>query len=102
MLRNPLYGYAKLTGIKFKDSYTLVTSGDLDISDKYKIPGKQSSKLYDGNKIVGFEYYFVLPYSETKDFRARLGWKISSTDKFKQYGFAQFVDTVNPFDGYGS
>lgn len=48
----------------------------------------------------GFEFYCILPWSETRDLRCRIGWKMM-TPKFKEYGFAQLVTTCNPFDGYG-
>jgi hypothetical protein len=101
MLRNPLYGFARRTSVKWSDTATLVVTGNPDISDKYKIPGSMFAKLIDGGKVTGFEYYLVKPWSETKDLRMRLGWKMT-TDKFKQKGFAQFVATANPFDGYGN
>lgn len=100
MFRNPLYGYSKLCGLKYNESDKLVVTGNEHISDKYKIPGWMFARLYRDNKLVGFEFYCVKPWSETKDLRARLGWKIT-TDKFKEKGFAQLVNTINPFDGYG-
>lgn len=101
MIRNPLYGFAKRCGLTWDDEYTIVITGNPNISDKYKIPGSMLAKLYDGKKLIGFEYYLVKPWSDTKDLRMRMGWKLT-TDKVQQKGFAQFVCTANPFDGYGN
>lgn len=100
MLRNPLYGLAKRMAIPYSTRATLIVHGNPDISDKYKIPGMMFARLYEGNKLIGFEFYMVKPWSETRNIRCRLGWKMT-TDKFKERGFAQFVGTCNPFDGYG-
>lgn len=100
MVRNPLYGLAKKSSIPYDPAYTTVVTGNPDISDKYKVPGKYFVKLYSGEELVGFELYMVKPWSETRNLRMRLGWKIL-TDKFQRNGFAQLVNTCNPFDGYG-
>lgn len=100
MIRNPLYGYARLSSLKYQAGDTPVIQGDENISDKEKKPGWMFARLYRDSKLVGFEFYWVRPWSETKDLRVRLGWKMT-TEKFKQYGFAQLVNTINPFDGYG-
>lgn len=100
MLRNPLYGLAKLSSIKWSDTATLVVTGNTEISDKYRVPGSMLAKLYEGDKLIGFEFYMVKPWSATRNIRCRLGWKMT-TEKFKDRGFAQFVGTCNPFDGYG-
>lgn len=100
MLRNPLYGLAKRMAIPYYSTAKVVVEGNTEISDKYKIPGSYLAKVYLGDKCIGFEYYLIKPWSETKDIRCRLGWKIM-TDKYKEKGFAQFVGTCNPFDGYG-
>lgn len=101
MLRNPLYGLSKRMALKWSDTAVLTVTGNPDISDKYKIPGSMFATLKEGDKLIGFEYYLVKPWSETKDLRVRLGWKMT-TEKFKDKGFAQFVGTCNPFDGYGN
>jgi hypothetical protein len=100
MIRNPLYGFAKIAGVKYDPQYALEFSGNPDISDKYKISGFYFATLKDNGKLVAFELYAVLPYGFGRCVRARLGWKIM-TDKFERYGFGQFVNTFNPFDGYG-
>lgn len=100
MLRNPLYGLSKRMSLKWSDTAVLTVTGNPNISDKYKIPGKMFATLHEGNKLIGFEFYIVKPWSETKDLRMRLGWKMT-TEKYKDKGFAQFVGTCNPFDGYG-
>lgn len=101
MFRNPLYGFSKIMSIKYSDTYKITTTGNPDISDKYKIPGHMLTLLKDGDKLIGFEYYLVKPWSNTKDLRVRLGWKIT-TDKFQSKGFAPLVVTANPLDGYGN
>lgn len=100
MLRNPLYGLARKLALPHVASDTLHTIGDLAVSDKYRIPGWYFARLYRGQRLVGFEFYGVFPWSQTRDLRVRLGWKLV-TDKFAEYGFAQLVNTCNPFDGYG-
>ena len=57
-------------------------------------------RALDSWQVVGFEFYGVFPYCKTRDVRIRLDWKIL-TDKFQRQGFAQLVNTFNPFDGYG-
>lgn len=101
MFRNPLYGFSRRCAINYSPKYRIVTTGNPDISDKYKVPGYMLSKLYYGNKLIGFEFYMVKPWSETKDLRVRLGWKLT-TEKFALKGFAPLVVTANPFDGYGN
>lgn len=100
MWRNKLYGFAKVASIKYSPELTLSYVGNPEISDKYRIPGYYFAKLHDGKKLVAFEFYCVLPWSDTRNLRCRLGWKFM-TDKFQRYGFAQHVNTCNPFDGYG-
>ncbi|WYN05089.1 hypothetical protein ISREJYDI_CDS0127 [Pseudomonas phage UNO-G1W1] len=100
MLRNPLYGLAKRMALPYSETATLVITGNPDISDKYRIPGSMMARLYEGKKLIGFEFYMVKPYSANRDVRMRLGWKMT-TEKYKDKGFAQFVGTCNPFDGYG-
>lgn len=100
MFRNPMYGWAKKAGIEYVATDVLKIIGDEHISDKYKQPGKMFARLYRNGKLVGFEFYGVFPWSDTRDLRVRLGWKMT-TDKFRDYGFAQLVNTCNPFDGYG-
>ena len=100
MVRNPLYGYALLCSLKYSPGYVLTCVGNQDISDKYKIAGWYFAKLLDGSRLAGFEFYGVFPWSKTRDLRVRLGWKMV-TSKFKEYGIAQLVNSINPFDGYG-
>ena len=102
IIRNNLYGYAKMVGLNYKENTIVTVEGNREISDKYKIPGSYVAKAYQGGKLVGFEYYCVKPWKlfPNNDFRCRLGWKID-TSKFQSFGFAPFVCTANPFDGYG-
>ena len=100
MYRNPLYGFKKEYGIDYDPILKKHIKGDPGISDKYKRPGYYRVDLTRGSKLIGFELYWIKPWSENRCIRARLGWKID-TDKFERYGFAQFVATFNIFDSYG-
>lgn len=105
MIRNPLYGFAKIAGVEYSPSLVTTYTGDPDISDKDMRPGYYFAKVHDGTKLVAFEFYCVLPWKyqflkNKKDLRMRLGWKVM-TDKFERNKFAQLVNTINPFDGYG-
>lgn len=100
MIRNPLYGFAKIAGVRFSQGTAISYIGDPDISDKARRPGYYFAKAMRGGKLVAFEFYCVLPWGLGRCLRARLGWKIM-TDKFQRNGFAQLVNTCNPFDGYG-
>lgn len=101
MFRNPTYGYAKLCAIRYRQNYIVWVDGNPDISDKERKAGYYFATVRDAGKLICFEFYAVLPWSETRDFRIRLGWKVV-TDKFKEQGFAPLVNTINPFDGYGN
>ena len=101
MFRNPLYGFAVKASIPYDPTHRMVVIGNQDVSDKYEIPGWYWVRLYDaGNKLIGFEFKGVFPYTATRDVRIRIGWKLL-TSKFEKYRFAQLVTTFNPFDGYG-
>ena len=101
MIRNPLYGYARKAAVDYSPSLIVTCKGREDISDKYKRPGWYFARAVDlAGRTVAFELYCVLPWGFGRCLRARLGWKIM-TDKFGRYGFAQLVNTCNPFDGYG-
>ena len=101
ILRNPLYGFSKWAGITYEESDTLKIRGNSSISDKYKIPGWVFSTLRskDG-QLKAFEWYSVTPWSAKRNLRVRVGWKIK-TDKMQERGWARYVLTANPFDGYG-
>jgi hypothetical protein len=100
MWRNKLYGLAKVMSLGYVVSDELRCIGNENISDKDRRPGWYFAQLRRKGKLIGFEFYGVFPWSETRNFRIRLGWKMM-TDKFAKYGFAQMVNTANPFDGYG-
>lgn len=100
MIRNPLYGFARISSIEYSPLQTMKLIGKDGISDKDKIPGWYFVRLYHIGKLVGFEFYGVFPWIESRNLRMRLGWKIL-TDKFERQGFAQLVNTFNPLDGYG-
>lgn len=101
MIRNPLYGFARRASVKYSPALTVSHKGDEEVSDKYKRPGWYFARAVDlAGRTVAFEFYCVLPWGFGRCLRSRLGWKIM-TDKFERYGFAQLVNTCNPFDGYG-
>ena len=101
MIRNPLYGYARKAAVDYSPTLVVTHKGDESISDKYKRPGWYFAKAENlAGQTGAFEFYCVLPWLFGRCLRARLGWKIM-TDKFQRYGFAQLVNTFNPFDGYG-
>lgn len=100
MIRNPLYGLARKMALPYSDDLQLSYRGNPKISDKNRVPGYYFAQVKRYGRLVGFEFYAVLPYTTGRCLRTRLGWKIM-TDKFQRYGFAQFVDTFNPVDGYG-
>lgn len=100
MIRNPMYGFARLVALDYNVTQVQHLIGKDGISDKEGIPGWYFVRVYSPHKLVGFEFYGVFPYSKTRDLRVRLGWKIL-TSKFKEKGFAPIVNTINPFDGYG-
>lgn len=100
MIRNPLYGYAKIAGVKYSIADQLSYTGNPDISDKQQVPGYYFATLRSAGRLVAFEFYCVFPWGLGKCLRARLGYKIM-TDKFQRNGFAPLVNTCNPFDGYG-
>lgn len=100
MWRNKLYGLAKVLAVQYDVNDELLWLGDPGISDKYRRPGWYFARLYRSGKLAGFEFYGIFPWSQTRNLRVRLGWKLM-TDKFARYGFAQLVNTCNPFDGYG-
>jgi hypothetical protein len=101
MFRNQLYGLARLLSVEWSASHTVKSWGKLSISDKYKVPGWYFALVFSSSgRPIAFELYVVKPWSETRDLRMRLGWKVM-TDKTDKYGFAQLVNTINPFDGYG-
>ena len=100
MIRNPLYGLARMASVEWLPGTAVTISGNPDISDKYLISGWYFAKAARGGVPVAFELYCVFPWRKTMDLRVRFGWKIA-TDKFEKFGFAQLVNTCNPFDGYG-
>lgn len=102
MCRNPLYGLARRLALPYSDGIQVNCHGDSNISDKYRRPGWYfaTARLASG-RIVGFEFYCVKPWSDNRDLRIRIGWKLM-TEKFQRLGFAPLVNSFNPFDGYGN
>ena len=100
LYRNPCYGYQKMVGVKYNPIGAVSFKGDDRISDKYGLSGYYFAEYKLNGKVEAFEFYGIYPYSKTKCFRIRVGWKIM-TDKFKKYGFATFVDTATPFKTFG-
>ena len=100
--RNPLYGFQRASAVEYKQDYVVTHTGNPDISDKYKIAGQYFAECRDSTgKLVAFEFYLVKPWLFGRCIRVRIGWKVM-TDKFSSKGFAPFVDTINPVDGYGN
>lgn len=114
MVRNNLYGYAKLASVPYIGGVDVSYIGNPNISDKDMRPGYYFAKAKYAGELLAFEFYCVLPWMSAKEFtvfgrtfkfkardlRCRLGWKIM-TDKYERFGFAQLVNTCNPIDGYG-
>lgn len=101
MWRNPLYGYSKSTGIEYNETDILNIKGNPNISDKYKIAGWMWATLRDSEgNLKAFEWYSVTPWSDRRNLRIRLGWKIK-TEKMLERSWARHVVTINPFDGWG-
>ena len=101
LFRNPGYGFQRWAGVKYHERMETTWRGNDAISDKESIPGSYfATASYPTGKLVAFEYYLVKPWGFGKCVRIRVGWKIM-TDKFERYGFATFVDTVNPLKSYG-
>jgi hypothetical protein len=103
--RNPLYGYSKAVGVQYETRLSVKIvrfwGAGVDTSDKYRRAGGYYAECRNmSGDLVAFELYIVAPWSATRCLRARIGWKIL-TDKFEHNGFAHFVDTFNPLDGYG-
>lgn len=102
MVRNPLYGLNRKTGVWYKHDTVVTVRGNPDISDKYRIPGWLLATARNGKQLAAFELYAILPWSERRCLRVRLGWKIKGR-KFTQPGdMAPLVTACNPLDGYGN
>lgn len=117
MIRNPMYGFARLAALDYSTERVSQVIGHDGISDKDGKPGWYFVRLRDRKswEVEGFEFYGVFPWLPrpidmklfgwtlhigARDLRIRLGWKIL-TDKFASTGFAPLVNTINPLDGYG-
>ena len=119
MIRNPMYGFARLVALDYSVDQVQQLIGKDGISDKEGIPGWYFVRLHSlkSGKCVGFEFYGVFPWMKehtvhnymtgkeytftARDLRIRLGWKIL-TSKFRERSFAPIVNTVNPVDGYNN
>lgn len=101
MVRNPLYGLNRKTGVWCKSSTKVVIQGDPYISDKYRIPGWLLATARNGKQLAAFELYVIAPWSKRRCLRLRLGWKIKGRKFTNQGDLAPLVTACNPFDGYG-
>lgn len=110
LTRNPLYPLAVKFSIPYNSEFIVSQVGEsfgthkfLEISDKYKQSGWFMSKRYLNDELIAYEFYAVVPYKwfPGRCLRFRSGWKIE-TRKFKQFGFAQLVNTIHPFKKYGA
>jgi hypothetical protein len=105
LYRNPTYGFSRLLGVPFergcKVEIARKVGNGINISDKYRRAGYYLAICRDVDDIpIAFEFYMVLPWSDTQCLRVRLGWKIMS-DKFTELRFAPLVHMVNPLKSYG-
>lgn len=100
--RNPGYGFAKAVSVPWEEDTVIHSSGNRDISDKYKVPGYYLAIAREPHwqDAIAWELYIVAPCGFGKCLRVRLGWKIM-THKFQSMGFAPLVNTCNPFKSYG-
>lgn len=102
MVRNPLYGLNRKTGVFYQRNTRVIVRGNPDISDKYRIPGWMFATAHDGRTLQAFEFYAIVPWSRRRCLRVRLGWKIKGRKFTQQYDMAPLVTALNPLDGYGN
>jgi len=101
--RNPGYGFQKAVSIPWQEGHLVTVVGNDRISHKYQREGKYFARCTDKEgRLVAFEFYWIKKYSETRCIRFRIGYKLV-TDKFAgKLRFAPLVNTINPWDGWGS
>lgn len=102
MIRNPLYGLNRKTGVWHGYNTVVAMRGNPLISDKYRVPGWLLATAHNGRQLIAFELYVIAPWSRRRCLRLRLGWKIKGR-KFAQKGdLAPLVTACNPLDSYGN
>lgn len=62
MRRNRLYGLKRKLALDFKEGTVKVLTGEVLVSDKYRIPGTLRTECLYAGKAYAFEYYKVLPW----------------------------------------
>jgi hypothetical protein len=102
LYRNPMMGFA-VNQLGYKPSVldNIISSGNPRVGDKRKVEGLFSQYVYRNSKLVAFQHYFVYQWTETKCFRARIGWKLSSWPHPKNGGKYQFVCAVTVWKAWG-
>lgn len=102
MYRNPLVGMAvSLLGHKPSVLDTIESSGNPRVGDKRKVEGAYIQRVYRNGNLYAFQVYYVKKWSETKCFRARIGWKLSSWPEPKMNGQYAFVMAITPLKDFG-
>jgi hypothetical protein len=74
--RNPAYGFDMFFGADCKVDDFLATEGDRRTSDGPYHPGIHKWKVYRGDKLIAFQWYYVGDFNKTHCLRVNLGWKL--------------------------
>ena len=90
LLRNVCYGFDEtVCGIEMYKTDVTVHEGNPDISDVKGISGKCFWRLFRGDKLIGFQWYFVQHYKIWRlkaCVRINFGWKLWNPECYhKQY-----------------
>jgi hypothetical protein len=80
--RNPAYGFDMLLGVDVRIGDVLIVEGDRATGDNPYHSGYCSWKLYRNNELVGFQYYWVGNFTNTKCLRVNVGWKLWNAEEF--------------------
>lgn len=84
LYRNSMYGYAnQVVGVKKDATYLLTTNFGTPRGVSGKPPDYErdggaplSWRLYDGQRLVAFQMYWLWPWSAKKCLRLNIGWKL--------------------------
>lgn len=102
LYRNPLVGFAvNVLGYKKSDEDRMIAVGNPRVGDKRKVEGLFSQYVYRNGKLYAFQHYYVKKLTETKCFRVRIGWKLSSWPYPKMSNRFAFVVTVQIWKQWG-
>jgi hypothetical protein len=94
LYRNKLYGFSEaVLSIKYTNTQTLITTGNHVSNGPLGESGTYIAKLYEGDKLIGFKYYYIRQYKHwpTKCIRILIGWKINENPepgKVASFGFS--------------